>query len=337
MIGDRIMNDEVMVSIKCLAYNHEKYIAKMLEGCLNQKVNFKYEIIVHDDASTDNTAAIVREYEKRYPDIIVPIYEKENQYSSVGIKHVNNMIYERAKGKYMAFCEGDDYWIDDTKLQRQIDFLEQHPECSFCFHDAIIVWENGKKSGNFFPDKIIKNMMWKNKDISYNAGQLIELGFIPTASIVGRMEFVRKTRRFCANEICGDLPLRLSLSMDGKGHYINRRMSVYRSGNPSSASGKAQSSYDNMMKTYKGHCNILRAFDSMTKQVWHDEVVHDMKKRLLRTLMIAQKSNLIKEYGLSKMFWRETTIQWKVKYFVHKYFASFYEFLRILRNRIKGI
>lgn len=327
------MSNEIMVSIKCLAYNHEKYIAQMFEGCLAQKVKFKYEIIVHEDASTDNTASIVREYEKKYPDIIVPIYEKENMYMS---GRINDIIYEKVRGKYIAFCEGDDYWIDETKLQRQIDYLEQHQECSFCFHDAIIVWENGKRCSNFFPDKIMKNVMWNNCDATFNPGQLIELGFIPTASIVGRTKYVKKTRKFCDNEVCGDLPLRLSLSMDGYGHYINRRMSAYRSGNPNSASGKAQGSYDNMMKTYEGHCKILKSFDNVTEKVWHQEVEHDMKKRLLRTLMIAQKSELIKEYGLTEMFWKETTLKWKIKYFVHKYFERFYEFLRAVRNSIKG-
>ena len=328
------MNDEVMVSIKCLAYNHEKYIAQMLDGCLSQKVNFRYEIIVHDDASTDKTAEIIRAYEKKFPGIIVPIYEKENQFKKGTI---NGIIYEKVRGKYIAFCEGDDYWIDTSKLQRQVDYLENHPKCSFCFHDAIIVWENGKKSSNFFPDKIIKNQIWKNNDATYNAGQMIELGFIPTASILGRAELVKNTRVFCENQVCGDLPLRLSLSIDGNAHYINRRMSAYRSGNPNSASGQALSNYGKMMETYIGHCSILDSFDKFTDQKWHNQIEHDKKKRLLRTLMIAQKNDLIKEYGLNKMFWKETTIMWKFKYFAHKYFKGLYALIRKLRNKIKGI
>ena len=328
------MNEEILVSIKCLAYNHEKYIRKMLDGCLSQKVNFRYEIIVHDDASTDSTTEIIKEYELKYPDVIVPIYEEENQYAKGTI---NDIIYKKGRGKYIAFCEGDDYWTDENKLQMQIDYLESHPDCSFCFHDAIIVWENGTKSSDFFPDKIFKSNIWQNKSASFNAGELIELGFIPTASIVGQSKYIINTIKFCDNEVCGDLPLRLSLSMNGYGYYINKKMSAYRSGNPNSASGMAQKNYESMYNTFIGHRAILMSFDKITNYKWHDEVQYDINRRLLRTLMIGQKYDLIKEYGLSTMFWKDTTRIWKFKFFVKKYFGNLYDMLKIIRNKLKGI
>ena len=107
-----------MVSICCLAYNHEKYIRKTLEGFVNQKTNFNYEILIHDDCSTDNTVNIVEEYRKKYPKLIKPIYQKENQHSK-GIKISNVYQFPRAQGKYIAMCEGDDYWTDMNKLQKQ--------------------------------------------------------------------------------------------------------------------------------------------------------------------------------------------------------------------------
>lgn len=88
-----------------------------------QKTNFKYEILIHDDASTDKTASIIKEYEGKYPDLIKAIYQEENQYSRGN--NVNFILLERAKGKYLAFCEGDDYWIDENKLQKQVDFLKK--------------------------------------------------------------------------------------------------------------------------------------------------------------------------------------------------------------------
>lgn len=328
------MSEEILVSVKCLAYNHEKYIRKMLDGCLAQRVNFKYEIIVHDDASTDKTAEIIKEYEEKYPNIIVPIYEEENQYTKGTI---NDIIYEKVRGKYIAFCEGDDYWTDENKLQMQIDYLEEHPECSFCFHDAIIVWENGTKSSDFFPDKIFKSKVWHNRNAVYNAGELVELGFIPTASIVGRSKYIKNTIKFCDNEVCGDLPLRLSLSMNGYGYYINRKMSAYRSGNPNSASGMAQKSYEGMYHTFIGHKEILESFDKITKYKWHSEVQYDITRRLLRTFMIGQKYDLIKENDLTKLFWEDTTSIWKFKFFVKKYFGGVYNILRVARNKIKRI
>jgi glycosyltransferase involved in cell wall biosynthesis len=122
------MNEEerILVSISCVTYNHEAYIRDCIEGFLRQKTTFNFEILVHDDASTDGTADIIREYERKYPNLIKPIYQTENQLSQgISPGRINS---DRAAGKYIAYCEGDDYWIDPLKLQKQVDFLESHPE-----------------------------------------------------------------------------------------------------------------------------------------------------------------------------------------------------------------
>ena len=128
------MDNKTMVSICCITYNQEKYIKQAIESFLMQKTNFKYEIIIHDDASTDNTANIIKEYENKYPDIIKPIYQKENQYSKG--KSALKATIDNATGKYIAFCEGDDYWSDNEKLQKQFNYMESHPECSMCLHNT---------------------------------------------------------------------------------------------------------------------------------------------------------------------------------------------------------
>lgn len=139
--------DKIMVSICCLAYNHVNFISDALEGFLMQETDFGYEILVHDDASTDGTADVIREYEKKYPDLIKPIYQTENQYSK-GVKIAPTFNYPRAKGKYIAFCEGDDYWTDPRKLQIQFDYMEEHPEVVCCYHGDYVLTEEGltKKS-----------------------------------------------------------------------------------------------------------------------------------------------------------------------------------------------
>lgn len=130
------MKDSIMVSICCITYNQDKYIAKAIESFLNQKTNFRYEILIHDDASTDKTASIVKDYQDRYPDIIKAICNTENQYSKgVAINPVFN--YSRAQGKYVALCEGDDFFVDEYKLARQVEYLENHPDCHLCFHNAV--------------------------------------------------------------------------------------------------------------------------------------------------------------------------------------------------------
>ena len=141
--------DKPEVSICCITYNHEKYIEDALKGFLIQKTDFPFEILIHDDASTDRTAEIIREYEKKYPKIIKPIYQKENQYSK-GIKIVNPTFnFPRAKGKYIAMCEGDDYWTDPKKLQIQKDFLDANPDYVICYTDSQPFDDHGLVDKNY--------------------------------------------------------------------------------------------------------------------------------------------------------------------------------------------
>jgi glycosyltransferase involved in cell wall biosynthesis len=123
----------VLLSICCITYNHENYISQAIEGFLAQKTSFNFEIIIHDDASTDATASIVKKYEQEHPNLIKAIYQTENQYSK-GIKPWPNFVFPIARGKYIALCEGDDYWTDPYKLQKQVDYLEANPEYNLTCH-----------------------------------------------------------------------------------------------------------------------------------------------------------------------------------------------------------
>lgn len=136
-------SEKLLVTIHCLAYNHEPYIRECLEGFVMQKTNFRFVAIVHDDASTDKTADIIREYEAKYPDIIKPIYEAENQYSKRDgtIDRTMDEAIAATGAKYVAMCEGDDYWTDPLKLQKQVDFLEEHEEYSFVCTRYIKYWQ----------------------------------------------------------------------------------------------------------------------------------------------------------------------------------------------------
>ena len=124
-----------LVSICCITYNHAQFIQKCLDGFLMQKTNFPIEILIHDDCSTDGTTEIIRDYEAKYPELIFPLYEEENQYQKGKAAEIDFYNYRRARGKYIAYCEGDDYWTDPLKLQKQVDFMEANPEYSVCFHD----------------------------------------------------------------------------------------------------------------------------------------------------------------------------------------------------------
>ena len=122
-----ITTNQPLVSIVSMAFNHAAFLRDCLDGLVMQETGFPYEVIVHDDASTDGSAEIIEEYASKYPGLIQPILQQENQYSKK--VHIGNtFIYPKVRGKYIAMCEGDDYWTDPHKLQRQVDFLESHPE-----------------------------------------------------------------------------------------------------------------------------------------------------------------------------------------------------------------
>lgn len=126
--------DKPLVTVKCLVYNHSPYLRQCLDGMVSQKTDFRYEVIVHDDASTDDSAMIIKEYAARYPKIIVPILQEINQYS-LGNGRVRKAVDSAVSpySKYFAYCEGDDYWTDPQKLQKQVDFLEANPEYGLCY------------------------------------------------------------------------------------------------------------------------------------------------------------------------------------------------------------
>ncbi|MCR4754929.1 MAG: glycosyltransferase [Lachnospiraceae bacterium] len=140
----------IKVSVLCLAYNHEKYIRKALDGFVSQITNFSYEVLINDDCSTDGTAEIIKEYQNKYPEIIKPIFQEENCYSK-GINMFIDILLPRSKGKYIALCECDDYWCDNSKLQKQFDALEEHPECVMATHKNQDCTEPGELIDDYTP------------------------------------------------------------------------------------------------------------------------------------------------------------------------------------------
>jgi glycosyltransferase involved in cell wall biosynthesis len=214
--------EQPIVTVWCLAYNQKDFIRDALEGFVMQKTTFPFEVIVHDDASTDGTTAIVQEYARRYPDIIKPVIETENQWQKGGLKHIINVMNENYRnGKYIAFCEGDDYWTAPQKLQQQVDFLESHAEYSMCFHSAKKKYETTARA-------------WINceniEDRDYDATDIFVNWTVPTASVMCRregMEFYANLKH--PERIQNyDIFIFLSCAMIGKLRGMHEQMSVYR-------------------------------------------------------------------------------------------------------------
>ena len=221
------MKDEIIVSICCLAYNHEKYIEKTLLGFINQKTTFRYEVLINDDASTDGTPAIIRKYASLYPDIIKPIFQETNQYSK-GIAVSLTYNYPRVKGKYVAFCEGDDYWCDDKKLQYQFEALEANHNCSICVHNTQWIDKNGDFLDGMFPQVCFDEGIISAEE--YIHTEIVESPWIfQMTSFFIRKEVIDEyLKGFRHPFSVGDLPLVLLSLEFGDCYYLNRTMSCYR-------------------------------------------------------------------------------------------------------------
>lgn len=209
----------LMVTIRCITYNHEPYIRQCLEGFVIQKTNFHFEAIVHDDASTDDTAAIIREYAAKYPDIIKPIFETENQYS----KHdgsLQRIMSEHTHGKYVAICEGDDYWTDPLKLQKQVDFLEENPQYGMCYMKVLRFYQSEGRLGEIYGGP------------SITFDDLLKENSIPTLTTMFRKSlfdtYEEQLSPYKNMWLMGDYPLWLWLSYNSLIAFIPEVSGVYR-------------------------------------------------------------------------------------------------------------
>ncbi len=220
-LGEDVVESKIKVSILCLTYNHEKYIRKCLEGFVSQKTNFEYEVLIHDDASTDKTAEIIREYELKYPHLIKPIYQKENQYSQ-GVKISKTFQYPRAQGEYLAWCEGDDCWTDEFKLQKQVDFLDRNRDYSVCAHRVCM---NNLKTG------LKTNIPKISEDRDYSAEEIIKGGALfQLSSLVFRKELHDKKPSCFDAKGFGDIQIYIYGAICGKFRVLKDVMSIYNHG-----------------------------------------------------------------------------------------------------------
>jgi glycosyltransferase involved in cell wall biosynthesis len=224
MIKD-IMEPHPMVSVLVITYNHEQYIRQALDGILMQKVGFSYEIIIHDDASSDNTQKIIREYEIQYPELIKAIYQKENQYSK-GIS-IQTFFLKYLKGKYIANCEGDDYWTDPYKLVKQVNFLESNPDYIATAHNVRTINEYGELvDDSLNPYKIYSSHIYTLKD-----AERIRLPG-QTASLVYRNIWLNTSNEiielYRSCRINGDQKLSIFLALQGDIYCFDDIMADHR-------------------------------------------------------------------------------------------------------------
>lgn len=300
------MNKQPIVSICSITYNHAPYIRQCLDGMLMQQTNFEFEIIINDDCSTDGTTEIIREYAAKYPDTIIPIFHDENQYQK-GIRGMfAKFVFPKAQGKYIALCEGDDYWTDPLKLQKQVDFLETHPDYSLCFHNAVVHYEDGKTADHIFAELQTKE---------YNRKELLKSWVAPTASFVFSKDILSSSiyQKVEASKklAYGDLPLILSASYCGKVYGMNQCMSIYRI----HAGGAMQIHHSIPIKLCIHQIECRKIFENDIRNIFNDKIGRHASIAISH-LRHGNLKTAIKLWILAFRFAPFDSLRWTFKYFL---------------------
>ncbi|MCM1048304.1 MAG: glycosyltransferase [Clostridiales bacterium] len=302
-ISDKL--EDIKVSVYCLAYNHEKYIKKALDGFIMQQTNFRYEVIVHDDASTDKTPDIIKEYAEKYPDIIKPIFQKENQLSK-GINISATYIFPKIRGKYIASCEGDDYWNDKYKLQKQFDVMEEHPECSLSTHKVQFCNEDGTFNPRILPGRCFHI----NKSDVIKEDELVKCYWIyGTYPFHTSSYFFRRSILDIDLDYPRDIGILRKCLIKGSVYYFNEPMSIRRLG--------AVSSWTTLLNkkgTQEWYKLILRdneaeeRFDQYTNYKYHDYI---QVSRLKKFISYARWTEFHKE--IKSLLIKYDLSPWKIR------------------------
>lgn len=318
--------DGIKVSISCCVYNHERYLRKCLESLTTQITNFKYEIIIHDDASTDKSADIIREFQEKYPDIIKPIYQTENQYSK-GVSP-SLITLSQAQGEYIAICEGDDFWTSDDKLQKQVEFLDAHPDYSFCTHAAYYAHENGTLFNNkFFKpynttrevpiEEVIKGWKFATNSIMYRA--------------LARKELIIPFRGDCPN---GDYALAVYLALNGKVYYINEFMSAYRAESVGSLNWVWRENLVRYVDSRKKYIAMLKRIDGYTNFKYTDIVKKNIDEANFGICLAMGDLSGVKVY---KEYYNNLGNKQKFELLLHSCFPKTFAIYRKLIRKIKNV
>jgi glycosyltransferase involved in cell wall biosynthesis len=297
-----------LVSIICLTYNHKDYIRKCLDGFVSQKTTFSFEIIVHDDASTDNTQEILREYDLKYPSLFNNTYQTVNQFKNKEINIWIDFVFPLLVGKYVAFCEGDDFWTDPNKLQKQVNFLENNDEFVLCYHET-----------NILSNGLIEEDFAKQKNISQISGyyDLLCFGnYMQTSSVV----FLNKLNLFPFEKSIqlNDYVLWFWLSRFGKIYRINEIMSVYRLG---PGIWSSLSKENKLLHTLNALIEAKKIVKNENDHIVIDQRINSITLSLLPPEL--QKINK-NHYNLNEYLYRNVNIETLIFSIFHKFIRNIF-------------
>ena len=261
-----------VVSICCITYNQVDYIEDAIDSILSQKTSFPFEVLIHDDASSDGTLEKLQHYEDEDSRIRV-FKESKNRYKD-GISYINEILIPSARGKYIAICEGDDYWISNLKLQKSVEYLESHPHCSLYANAALLQDAAGEFIGEM-------GLGSEERDLS--TSDLVNNWHIPTASFVfKKTDGVDYAREWTFKTPVGDFPRAFYLSTVGYIHYCPECLSVYRYGSTGSWTVRNRSSLDAAIRSAQAWLEMLVNIDDATKGEYHSEIIDSAASKVMR-------------------------------------------------------
>lgn len=325
---------DIKVSICCITFNQEDYIKDALDSFLMQKTNFKYEIIIHDDASTDNTVRILKEYKQKYPDMIKLILQKNNQYS-LG-KDVLSNTFNIANGKYIAICEGDDYWTDENKLQIQVDYMESNENCTLCTHSFNYVDKNRSIINSI--NRYKHNTRCSERDIILGDGN-----FFATASLMIPTKILKDLPDYYYNCTVGDYPIQLHAMSKGYAYYISKNMSDYRLNSNGSWTSNLYSGTKDEVKVKciehnKDMINMLESFNKSTDYKYRD-IVNEMINRFEIDIYLQNEDYSILKQKRSRQYIKEKELSKKTKliFLLRAYLPYIADKMKLIKDYIVGV
>ncbi len=317
-----------LVSVCVVTYNHGKYIGECLRSILSQRGNFRLEILVHDDASNDDAQEIIRDFAARYPDVIRPILREENQYSK-GFTNITGIFnIPRARGKYVAMLDGDDYWCDIWKLQKQVSYMESHPGCVFCFHSARVISEEGYLPNGSLMRPYRKSGLILGRELVDRAGGA------PFASFLFRRDVLTELPRYYYNCPVGDRPLELVAAAHGDAYYFDEAMSVYRFSHKGSwTEDQLSGDFRKKQRRYvRKMTETYRDFDRETGGRFHREAVRAARRvRFLSAVNMRDFPEIRKKEN--RAFFRELSLRDRFFILFEMYFPAVY---RLARNAFRA-
>lgn len=324
----------VKVAICCFAYNQGKYIRQTLEGFVRQRTDFSFVALVHDDASTDATRKIISEYAAKYPDIILPMYEEQNQYSKKDgtLTRIMNDALQGINSQYIAFCEGDDFWTDPLKLQKQIDALENNPDCTISLCRVRTVDREGRELEMTIPHKGF------DRNGKVRLDDLLDEEFYHGRWTFHTSSFlIRDTAYYAYDRIrkkvfgrfpYGDMPLLLWCLLEGVGYFFSEEMSCYRvmsGGYNSSLAANPQKAITDFRKVAEAY----RDFDQYTKGKYHRPIERAARRYEYKAMLVKNPGGIL--WRLNPRFWPFMPI----KQALRRFSPVTYDALKVIYKRIK--